>query len=161
MEDELITCYIHWILISYYYVNSWIKSRTGIRLYLLSIGTFTLHPSCQIWKQVILQMVTPNRAENQPTFSHWSARSNSARWSPPGLMLVNNYSKYSSLVASLSTDLFLLYTGPLLGSSAGIFNVLYLFQVMETRVVAIWIHRVTWVLRKVVVQKERCVWEWN
>ena len=28
-EDELITCFIHWVLINYYCVSSWIKNRAG------------------------------------------------------------------------------------------------------------------------------------
>ena len=40
LEAEVVSCLIHWVLISPYYVSSWIKSRPGRWLYPLSKGTF-------------------------------------------------------------------------------------------------------------------------
>ena len=50
MESKLVMCFIHWLLISYYYDILGIKSRTGRRLYLLYKGSFSSHLHCQIYK---------------------------------------------------------------------------------------------------------------
>ena len=56
LAAELITWFIHWVLISNYCANSWIKNRTGRKLYLFSNNTFTLSLS---WKQIILKHGDP------------------------------------------------------------------------------------------------------
>ena len=42
LEPKVITCFIHWIHISYYYVSLWLKSGTGRRLYTLSTSIFKM-----------------------------------------------------------------------------------------------------------------------
>ena len=59
LETEVIRYFIHWFLISYYYVSSWIKIRPG-RLYPRSMDSIISHMHCQIWKQIILKHGDPS-----------------------------------------------------------------------------------------------------
>ena len=60
LEPKVITCFIHWILISYYYVSLWLKSGTGGRLCTLSTSIFISVLRGQIWKQIITKCGGPN-----------------------------------------------------------------------------------------------------
>ena len=51
LEAEIITCFIHWVLISYYYIIPWRKCRTGRSLYLL-------------FKDVVISCLSSNKETN-------------------------------------------------------------------------------------------------
>ena len=85
MESKVITCFMYWVPLGYFYVNSWIKSTTGRTLYLFSKGIFTLHLRCQIWKQIIQKHGDHNHFWTEFIFDllwyTWSYIWSALRWS--------------------------------------------------------------------------------